>query len=316
MADSLLQRIEDELGVPDPVGLLSRLSLTDLTSLLLEVYRQKADQRTPAQVLEEYQQSRFVRPAKVHPVRMLEWEKTVLSSLPSEVEPLVLSPVAPLGTCSVVAAVDQNWSVSTVRGNEVVSDATNVLALEACIRRKTLLKENPKSSEVVHLATSQRMLRPQFYNQPGQIPHFNLFCMVSAGRDQGNSTFEHQALLLHLRTMLQALRRHWTELHPLKLTVSDFSGKTRALLTEERIFQPLLQEFSALECQHDPDRTHARNYYTGLCFHLYALPDGADQVFLADGGEVKWSQTLLSNSKERMLISGLGGDRVVRLAQL
>jgi hypothetical protein len=36
--------------------------------------------------------------------------------------------VTPLGTCHVVAPVSQNRVVSTVRGTEVVSDSTNVLA--------------------------------------------------------------------------------------------------------------------------------------------------------------------------------------------
>ncbi|GGJ51366.1 hypothetical protein [Deinococcus roseus] len=310
MNDPVLQRIERELKV----SLLSeKLSLPDLTTLLLEVYRQKAARRTPAQVLQEHQQSRFVRPARVHPLEMLKWEMAVMSALPEQIEALVLSPVAPLGSCSVVAGVDQNWSVAAVRGLEVVSDATNVLALEASSRRKTLLKQNPKSRERVHLACSHRMLRPQFYQNSNQIPHFNLFCMVSAGADQGNSDFEFESLVLHLNTLLTALQNFWTQAIPLKLTVSDFPGKNRNQQIEDRVFQALQQQFPDLDCQHDPERTHGQNYYSGLCFHLYALPTDQEILCLADGGEVNWSQKFLSNRKERMLISGLGGDRVVGL---
>ena len=48
--------------------------------------------------------------------------------------------MGPLGTSSVMANVDRNWAVSTSRNTEVVSDATNVLALECAFRRKELLK--------------------------------------------------------------------------------------------------------------------------------------------------------------------------------
>ena len=49
-------------------------------------------------------------------------------------EAVELSPLAPLGVCSVVGLASQNKIVSALRGTEVVSDPTNVLALE-CARR-------------------------------------------------------------------------------------------------------------------------------------------------------------------------------------
>ena len=54
-----------------------------------------------------------------------------MSLLPPEYEPVELSPLAPLGTSSVVGTVHQNKVVSTSRNSEVLSDPTNVLALEA-----------------------------------------------------------------------------------------------------------------------------------------------------------------------------------------
>ena len=144
--NKIIERIEREAGVPGLVSILAeRLAPTDLQSLLLEVYRLRSSQRAASDVLADYQSDRFVRPSTVPPARLLAWEQAAFSSLPSEFQPLELSPVCPLGTCSVTAGVDQNWAVATSRNSEVVSDSTNVLALECALRRRQLLRTDPKS---------------------------------------------------------------------------------------------------------------------------------------------------------------------------
>lgn len=309
-----MDRIENELGLP---GLVEKLAVdlkpTDLTSLLLEVYRQQAQQRSAAQVLSEYQQNRFVKPAKVNPRSLLRWEANLYDTLPEEVEVLELSPVTPLGTCSVVAGVDQNWSVATVRGMEVVSDATNVLALEAATRRQGLLKIQPKSKEVVHLGASHRLLRPQIPFIPGVSTHFNLFCMVSAGRDQGSGHFEFEHILRHLSIQLTALRAFIKPDLVLKVTVTDYQGTAREERMKSEILAVLQARFPNLVCEIDPGRTGGKGYYSGLCFYVFALMPDGDELSLSDGGEVPWGQRLLSSEKERMVISGLSGERAAGL---
>ena len=81
-----------------------------------------------------------------------------------------------------------------------------MLALECALRRRELLRANPKSTEPVHLAVSQRLLRAQRYESPNLAAHFSSFALCSAGRDQGNLRFEIYALGLHMRFYLQALR--------------------------------------------------------------------------------------------------------------
>ena len=133
-SNKILERLQRKAGVPGLLDALSeRLSPSELTSLMLEVYRRQARKRTPAQVLADYERDRFVRPSRVDVPRLLEWEQVALSSLPDGFELVELAPVCPIGTSSVVAGVDQNWSVATSRNSEVVSDATNVLALEGRI---------------------------------------------------------------------------------------------------------------------------------------------------------------------------------------
>ena len=121
----IVERIERELGVPGLVSLLAeRIEPTDLQSVLLEVYRQRTLRRNPSDVLSDYETNRFVLPATIPPSRLRDWECVAFSQLPPEFQLLALSPVCPLGTNSVVAKVDQNWAISTIRNTEVVSDSS------------------------------------------------------------------------------------------------------------------------------------------------------------------------------------------------
>jgi hypothetical protein len=111
------------------------LSPTDLQSLLLDLARTRAHRTTPASVRRRWQQDRFVQPSPIDPRRLAEVSLHLWRFLPPDFEGLALSPVTPLGTCAAVDATDQNRVVSTVRSSEVVSDQTNVLALEAARQR-------------------------------------------------------------------------------------------------------------------------------------------------------------------------------------
>lgn len=86
-------------------------------------------------------------------------------------------------------------------------------------------------------------------------------------------------------------------------------------------FAPLLEharqslaELPEVEVLDDPDRASGRGYYTGLCFKLHAVVGGAvvgdEHVELGDGGFVTWTQQLIGNRKERLLITGIGVDRL------
>ena len=129
--NKILARIERQVGVPGLAATLGEsLSPSDLQSLLLEVFRLQAARRRPADLLADYKTNRFIQPSPIPPTRLLKWERTAYAALPSDFQPLALAPVCPLGTVSALSTVDQNWAVATIRNTEVVSDSTNVLALE------------------------------------------------------------------------------------------------------------------------------------------------------------------------------------------
>jgi hypothetical protein len=314
-SSKILERLQRKVGVPGLLDVLTeRLLPSELMSLMLEVYRRQAQKRTPAQVLADYEQDRFVRPSRVDVQRLLEWEQVTLSSLPAGFEPVELAPVCPLGTSSVVAGVDQNWSVATSRNTEVVSDATNVLALEVASRRRKLLREDARSSQAVHLAAHHRLLRPQLFTGPQQLAHFALFALVSGGRAGGGSSFELQTVATHLRVHLTALRAYLGSSLMLRVVISDFSNRDRLDALESEVLVSLRQNVENLTCVVDHERSSGRGYYSGFVFQIYAQTEH-EELFLVDGGEVNWTQKLLANGKERLIISGLGSERVLMLAR-
>lgn len=309
--DRIMERIERKAGIPGLVLILAEhLSPTDLQSILLEVYRIRSSRLQPATVLSDYESNRFVQASAVSPISLLRWEQIAFSHLPQEFQPIALSPVCPLGTNSVVAAVDQNWAVTTARNTEVVSDSTNVLALACSLRRRELLRINPKSSDPVHLATSHRLLRAQRYESPGLDAHFSSFALCSAGRDQGNMRFELSALGLHIRFYLNALRAFLGPGVPFHLSVADLDANSRVELVETQLLSAIRSEFEDVDCVFDGHRTSGRGYYLDLCFHIHATATSGQRLELVDGGSVNWTQQFLSNAKERLVISGIGSERL------
>jgi hypothetical protein len=262
----------------------------------------------PAEVLASYQDNRFVRPSTVSSTRLLKWEQAAFSNLPPDFQPLALSPVCPLGTNAVVAPVDPNWSVTTVRNSEVVSDSTNVLALECALRRRELLRSNRKSTEAVHLATSHRLLRAQHYQGPALVSHFSAFALCSAGRDQGRWRFEVSALGLHIRFYLRALRAFLGSNIPLHVSATNWTNDQSLL--DDQLLSPIRAEYANVDCALDDLRTGGRGYYLDLCFHIHATAPTGQRLELVDGGSVNWTRRLLSNAKERLIISGIGSERL------
>ncbi len=312
--DRIIKRIEREAGVPGLVSILAEhLSPTDLQSLLLEVYRIRSKRIAPSAVLSDYESNRFVQPSALSPRSLLRWEEIAFSHLPDEFQPIALSPVCPFATNSAVAPVDQNWAVTTARNTEVISDSTNVLALECSLRRRELLRADPKSSQPVHLATSHRLLRAQHYQSPELLPHFSSFALCSAGRDEGNLQFELSALEMHACFYLQSLRAFVGADIRLHLLVSNFDANSMQQKVENQLLSPIRSDFMSIECGYDEQRTSGRGYYQNLCFKIHATATSGQKIELVDGGSVDWTQKFLSNAKERLLISGIGSERLVQL---
>jgi hypothetical protein len=299
-----VERILREHGAHDLLALLGQgLSGADLTALLLEVTRRRAAAVSPADVLAAYERDRFVRPAAVDARRLLEAELVALDAVTPPFLPLATSPLAPLGTHSAVAGVDQNRVVTTVRRSEVAADPTNSLALEAAVRRRRLLATDRRSSTIVHLASVNRVVRAQQFDGPRSFPHFTLLGLVSAGRDTGNRSFEVEAMREQLRALIRVTERLGFPHVTIRLT--DFGGRHHDVL------QALMASVATDSAQISvwPERAEARGYYPNVCFKLNVTSDGGT-LEVGDGGIVTWTQSLVGSGKERLMTSGLSLERL------
>jgi hypothetical protein len=281
-----------------------RLPPTDLQTLLIAVAQARASQATAADVMRRWQGDRFVRPAASDPRELAAVEARMWQLLSAEFTGVELSPVTPLGTCAAVAPVSQNRIVATARNTEVVSDSTNVLAIEAATRRRG----QPRNGHV-HLAACHRQLRAQVFG-PGFAAHFRLFALVSSGRDSGSGRTEASMAIRHLAYWTEVLQTLIPHRQP-QIELSVFDNPVLAERLADTI-RPGLADHAALLAD-QPDRTRGRGYYTALALRITA---DQGQAELGDGGLTAWTAQLTNDAKERCLVSCIATERLTQMAGL
>jgi hypothetical protein len=72
----------------------------------------------------------------------------------------------------------------------------------------------------------------------------------------------------------------------------------------------LLPGLRSLELVVETDPEENWSYYASLRMRLYLSRDGREH-FLADGGDLDWTQKTLNDRKERFFASGLGSERLL-----
>jgi hypothetical protein len=281
-------------------ALASGLPSSEVWSLLLDVAEARARGRTAAGLNDQWKNDRFVQPCAVDQ-RVLHDVDGHLLAAAASFEAVELSPVAPLGVCSSVGLASQNKIVSTVRGTEVVSDPTNVLALE-CARR---LREN--SAAHVRLMTNHRCVRAQdFPKKPGFAAHFRMFCLASAAHERANRQFTSDALIEHINTHLFALKcleEHGYAVGEHKVRLLATAANTQLA---DRVAAGVSAAHSVSVRRQDLD--HA--YYEGIRFMIdVRVPDGPE-IPLIDGGAFDWLRKLSANRKMVFVASGMGSQLV------
>jgi len=301
--------IENKLQQPGLINKLSeKLSLSELNSLLLEIIGNKTKQITPAQLLKHYIENKFTSPASIDPIEFMKRDIELLKTAKGlGYEPTELSPVTPLGTSSVVGTVNQHKVISALRGVEVLADATNVLALEISKRRKEQLFDGSQ----VKFCTSHRHVRAQDFNNPGWNQHFRIFCMTDAGRDTGNFEFEKKSLFDQLSFYEKYLRTQY-KVETVNLLFKSLDGKEKTNLLFESLFNFICDKFPTFKLEKTIAAQDQQPYYKGLQFKITITING-NEIEIGDGGFVDWTQQLTGNKKERLLISGLGTERLLNL---
>ncbi len=289
--------IVDSLGQPAFDRLAAVLPGTQLQSVLLEVMQRRAKVRTPSDVLTQYRRDGFCKPAPVDQRTAVAIDAHLLAAAVG-FEAIELSPVAPLGACSAVALTDQNRVLSALRSTEIVSDPTNVLALE-CAQR---LRAGPDSP--VHFATSQRVIRAQpVPNVPGYAPHFRIFVLASGGCEAKDHAFTIDTLTRHVRTMLGALDRLERHGYGFGARQVDILATPERAKLGDRIAEGL----GAIAWR----GPLAHPYYSGgLRYMLWVTTSDGGRVPLIDGGAFDWLARLASNQRAVFVATGAGAQLI------
>ena len=287
--------IVDAVGAALFDRLAAGLAGSELQSLLLEVTNARAQARSPKELVAQYGRDTFCAPARVDLRAMLAVDSHLLAAA-DRFEAIELSPVAPLGSCSVVGPTHQNRVLSALRATEVVSDPTNVLALECALRLRTCPGDD------VHLATSQRVVRAQPVPKlPGYAQHFRLFALASGGVERQDHAFTIETVALHVRTILAGLDRLEQHGHALGRRRVEILAKPGRRDIGARLAELLQADLGPLE----------HPYYSGgLRYRVWvAAPDG-EELPLGDGGTFDWLGRLAANRRAVFVGSGLGSQLI------
>ncbi len=277
------------------VDTLVEASPSETTPALLALARRQAERRRPRDLLAQWERDGYVAPSALDGRTMHAIDGLGLEAAEAY-EALVLSPVAPLGSCSVIAPTSQDRTLSANRGTEVVSDPTNVLALE-CARR---LRKDPASPQ--RLCTIHQTMRCQPL-PPGKgfSRHFRLLAMVEAGPAQREDGFEIGAFARAVETFVRVCERG---------EVIGYRMPGRELLLRTAAGHEVLGERIAARLGHmglPIERKPLESpYYDGVRVLFNVRTAEGDVVPLGDIGRFDWIARLTTNRRMRMVAAGFG----------
>lgn len=170
--------------------LLEKMSISKLAWNLVPIYSEKINAR---QVSDITRANRFVVPSDISQRNYALVEKFFFDYL-DQVDFVELSPLQPLGVNHVLANTNGKQAIPTIRGPEVISDATTALFMET-YRRYSCTDDTEK-----RLATHVRTVRPQMFDKESRfLPHFKVFAETSVGKQLPPfGSMEIAAILNHL----------------------------------------------------------------------------------------------------------------------
>ncbi|MBU1246958.1 hypothetical protein KJ973_02535 [Patescibacteria group bacterium] len=173
IVEGVLNKVESPTLFED----LKKMPGEKLQALLIALYNERAKDLKPKDILRQVRESRFLEPSEISLKEFNSFDDSAIEMLGDDVEAIELSPVGPLGSTSVLSRISQKNIITTSRNNEVLSDASPLLAIEYEKRRK----EGVANS--VHLFTSHRIIRAQNFDKiKGFTPHFRAMFLLSGDK--------------------------------------------------------------------------------------------------------------------------------------
>jgi hypothetical protein len=336
MESPVIRRVCRDVGVADLLERLSeRASPSDLHALLLELARLRAASRRPADLLAQYARDRTVGVGRVDARALGRLTVAAFDAAPAY-DAVELAPVEPAGSNSVLAGVDQNNVLATIRATEVVADPTVPLALVAARWRRG-------GVDVARMCAAHRVLRQQAFEPPA-LQHFMIFALVTGARSRSDHRAEVDAMAEHVRAHLAivaAARGLGAAAGQTTVRISDsaihaaavragaavkadvsrprdalpaglarrLGRRLRRLEAATEVLTPIAAGFDSRVVV-DLTRTDGIGYYEGLQLRIDADLHGEERE-LADGGSVDWAARLLSDRRETLFTSGIGLERLL-----
>ncbi|HLJ51693.1 MAG TPA: hypothetical protein VKU01_37060 [Bryobacteraceae bacterium] len=347
MQSTIARRIERELGMAGLVdALASKLSASDLRSILMEVFRDRSAGVKEAEIRAQALRDPLMAPSAVSARDLIAFD-SVAFQVASEFAALDLSPVCPFSAAATLGGTSQNNVVTAIRNAEALGDPTISLALEAVRRRP--------AAALVRLCASHRVIRLQPFDVPGYSPHFRVFALVTAGRDTGSLRFETANLVDHVRIYLRIFRLltdvgfafrnplvEFADMLAIEETL-DAAGVTREEIRksvrahrlggserflrergvvalpdahhphlEADVIASLRDEFPEAEFRVNQRRLEGLGYYCSFTLRISPQAPDGNRYPIVDGGFTDWTARRLENRKERLLISGIGTEFVCK----
>jgi hypothetical protein len=266
---------------------LESMPSSELTSLLLELFARRARKLSVHDIRRRFESDAFVVPSTVDQRAFTKLDAHLLAQMPPHFEAVELSPLAPHGTVSTLGPVHPHNVMATIRGQEVLADATDVMALMCAQRRGT--------QDEVHLCTTQRLVRAQRVREAFHTQHFRILSLCSAGRGDAfamRTLIEHITIQLHLfSTLPEEFRRA-----ALRVTLAaENFDELRKMLGPEVIVA------------RDEERLVKTSYYQRAAFKVWV-----DDLPLGDGGFTDWTARIRNDRRERLVTSAIGTEMLLK----
>ena len=184
---------------------VNKLNNTEIYSLLSGLYEKRIQDIKPSELLNAYKRDRTLGLSEADAEQLLDLVNNFVEQLKGRYKFVELSPLTPIGGSSVLNKINSNTILQTIKGSEVVADASIILALEAASQISEFADK--KDPTTVNLATSMREVRLQRFAEPHFSSHYSSFTIATAGRDTGRSSFEKEQVKNHIEYWLECLGR-------------------------------------------------------------------------------------------------------------
>jgi len=135
------------------------------------------------------------------------------------------------------------------------------------------------------------------------------------GTNSAVATIDQNQTAFYLR-LLHGLAQIGLPVADLRVALTPLPGGPSREQLEREVCASLARRFGGVRLGFDDDRSSGRGYYAGVCFGIAARDRAGTEYSLVDGGVTDWTQRLLSNRKERLLISGIGSERVCSVFEM